>query len=416
VTPPGTEALVGGRYRLTTLIAVGGMGAVWKAWDERLQREVAVKLLKPELLHVRSADAGSLTRFRAEARHAAALSHPGIAAVYDYGETDAQAYLVMELVEGEPLVRMLARDGALPVPLAMRIVGLTALALEAAHDAGVIHRDIKPANLIIVRGNGGPSDIAVKVTDFGIARATDSAPLTRTGMVMGTASYLSPEQARAAPVTAASDIYSLGVVGYECLTGVRPFTGATAYAIAAAHAHQPPPPLPDSVPPAVRALIEQALAKNPADRPSSAGELGSAALRLADLAQAPPPRPTATPAPMPTAVLPRVAPVTEVQEVTPGNEPRPVKVLGRRRHRRRLWMIVVLAAIVGAAAALGLTYTGGSGTPSPSPTTSSHALGLSVHDNRVLDPGVSLEAATELQRLGLNLASFTAHVRDRRVP
>ena len=303
-----TGALIGGRYRLTSLIAIGGMGEVWRASDERLQRDVAIKLLKPELLDVPSASAGSLTRFRAEARHAAALSHPGIAAVYDYGETDAQAYLVMELVEGEPLSKLLAREGALPVPMALRIIGLTALALEAAHEAGVVHRDIKPANLIIVRGPGG---LDVKITDFGIARAEDSAPVTRTGMVMGTAHYLSPEQARAGTVTAASDVYSLGVVGYECLAGYRPFTGATAYAIAAAHAHQAPPPLPDTVPPAVRDLIARALAKKPGDRPLSAGQLGREALALADRPHplrppaplAPVPRPAPAP---PTAMLPAV--------------------------------------------------------------------------------------------------------------
>ncbi|BEP13193.1 hypothetical protein acdb102_15040 [Acidothermaceae bacterium B102] len=393
----GSDTIVGGRYRLTSLIATGGMGAVWRARDERLQREVAVKLLKPELLHVQGASIGSLTRFRAEARHAAALSHPGIAAVYDYGETADQAFLVMELVEGEPLSRLLAREGALPVPVALRIVGLTALALEAAHDAGVIHRDIKPANLIIVEGPGG---LDVKVTDFGIARTQDAAPLTRTGMVMGTAHYLSPEQARAGTVTPSSDLYSLGVVGYECLTGHRPFEGATAYAIAAAHAHQPPPPLPDTIPPAVRELIGRALAKNPADRPASAGDFGRTALALA-AGPYPPHLPVTAPRPVPappTAVLPAVA-------VAPAARPAPPPPLSRRRHRRRLWWIVVVAALVGAAAAVALIE-----------TDAAKAAAVSVQDNRSAGPSVYPEPATRPQRLGLDPAAYATDAHQRRVP
>ena len=393
MTAAGVDTLVGGRYRLTSLIATGGMGAVWRARDERLHREVAVKLLKPELLHVQSASIGSLTRFRAEARHAAALSHPGIAAVYDYGETAEQAFLVMELVEGEPLSRLLAREGALPVPVALRIVGLTALALEAAHDAGVIHRDIKPANLIIVERAGG---LDVKVTDFGIARAQDAAPLTRTGMVMGTAHYLSPEQARAGTVTPSSDLYSLGVVGYECLTGHRPFEGTTAYAVAAAHAHQPPPPLPDTIPPAVRDLIGRALAKSPADRPASAGELGRAALTLAAgpyPAHIPSTAPRPAPAP-PTAALPVVrAPAA------------PPPRLSRRLHRRRLWWIVIVAALVGAAAAVALIE-----------TNAAKASSVSVQDNRPAGSRVYPAPATRPQRLGIDPASYATQAHQRRVP
>ena len=380
------DTVVGGRYRLTSLIAVGGMGEVWRAWDDRLQREVAVKLLKPELLHVQAASAGSLTRFRAEARHAAALSHPGIAAVYDYGETDAQAYLVMELVEGEPLSRLLGREGALPLQEALRIVGLTGLALEAAHEAGVIHRDIKPANLIIVDGPGG---LDVKITDFGIARGGDSAPLTRTGMVMGTAHYLSPEQARAGTVTPASDVYSLGVVGYEALTGVRPFEGATAYAVAAAHAHQPPPPMPDTIPPAVRDLIGRALAKKPTERPASAGELGRAALALAQ-------RPYPAPPPPPVRRAPAPAPPTAALPAVPE---------APDRTRRRLWLIVIVAALVGALAAVALIV-----------SDAAKATGPSVHDNRPVALGVHLEPATRPQRLGLGAPSIDAEAHLRRVP
>ncbi|MDX6210489.1 MAG: eukaryotic-like serine/threonine-protein kinase, partial [Frankiales bacterium] len=187
MSPADPERLVAGRYRLTRQIAVGGMGEVWQAIDERLGRTVAVKLLKPEY----SREPTFLARFRGEARHAAALSHPGIAAVFDYGEVQdggrMLAYLVMEYVDGEPLSHLLTAGQALPPALALQIVGQTGLALQAAHDAGVIHRDVKPGNLLIVRANrDDPSDVQVKVTDFGIARAIDAAPLTRTGMVMGT--------------------------------------------------------------------------------------------------------------------------------------------------------------------------------------------------------------------------------------
>jgi serine/threonine-protein kinase len=166
----------------------------------------------------------------------------------------------MELVEGKPLVTILHEEGKLPVDWTLHVLGQAADGLSAAHHAGVVHRDIKPGNLI-VRPDG-----VVKLTDFGIARARDATPLTRTGMVVGTAQYLSPEQAQGFEVTSASDVYSLGVVGYECLTGGRPFDGTSQVAVALAHINRPPPPLPANVPPAVRLLIERALAKDPADR------------------------------------------------------------------------------------------------------------------------------------------------------
>jgi serine/threonine-protein kinase len=181
----------------------------------------------------------------------------------------------MEFVEGHPLVTILHDEHRLPPDWTLHVLGQSAEGLSAAHRAGVVHRDIKPGNLI-VRPDG-----VVKLTDFGIAQARDAAPLTRTGMVVGTAQYLSPEQAQGMEVTAASDVYSLGVVGYECLSGARPFDGASQVAIALAHINRPPPPLPAEVPPAVRLLIERALAKDPADRFPDGGAFAEAIRRVA---------------------------------------------------------------------------------------------------------------------------------------
>src|SRR3954452_18823077 len=262
---------LGDRYRLEQRIAIGGMGEVWQATDALLGRRVAVKVLKPEY----AADPHFVERFRNEARHTAALSHPGIANVFDYGEIDDMPYLVMELVNGEPLSTVLARDGRLTPASTLDIVGQAGLALQAAHDIGVIHRDVKPGN-ILLRPDG-----VVKVTDFGIARAVDAAPVTQTGMVVGTAAYLSPEQAAGKPVTPASDIYALGVVTYECLAGRRPFDDASPVAVAMAHINTKPPALPKDTPPLVADFVTRALDKDPTRRQPSAGDFGRTALALA---------------------------------------------------------------------------------------------------------------------------------------
>jgi hypothetical protein len=268
------EVILAGRYRLVRRLASGGMGQVWRANDEILGRAVAVKLLRSEYAE----DPEFLDRFRAEARRTAALSHPGIASVFDYGETgdpDAEgttAYLVMELVEGEPLSALLAREGRLSPAHALDVLAQSALALDSAHQAGVVHRDVKPSNLLLRR------DGVVKVTDFGIAHAADEAPRTEAGMVVGTAAYLSPEQVACRPATPASDVYALGVVTYECLAGRRPFTGDHPIALALAHRRSAPPPLPDDVPDPVRELVACTMSKAPQARPPSAGALGRQAL------------------------------------------------------------------------------------------------------------------------------------------
>jgi eukaryotic-like serine/threonine-protein kinase len=260
-----TDYLLAGRYRLTDRIAAGGMGEVWRGEDVLLNRAVAVKLLPTG----RAGDESFLARFRAEARYAASLSHPGIARVYDYGESAefGGAYLIMELVKGEPLSAILARAGRLSPDPTLDIIGQAARALDAAHQAGIVHRDIKPGNLLVAGGG------TTKITDFGIAtavRAAQASHLTETGMVMGTAMYVSPEQATGAPVDASSDIYSLGVVAYECLAGRVPFMASEPLAIAYAHKHAPVPALPPDVPQPVADLVYDMLAKTPAGRPASA--------------------------------------------------------------------------------------------------------------------------------------------------
>ncbi|MBY6411906.1 serine/threonine protein kinase [Rhodococcus sp. BP-252] len=269
--PLSNGALIAQRYRLIRLIATGGMGQVWEAMDTRLDRKVAVKVLKAEF----SEDPEFLQRFRFEARTTAQLNHSGIAGVYDYGETrdeagESLAYLVMELVNGEPLNAVLGRVGRLPLGHALDMLEQTGRALQVAHSTGVVHRDVKPGNIMITPAG------QVKITDFGIAKAVDASPVTKTGMVMGTAQYIAPEQALGSEATAASDVYSLGAVGYEALSGSRPFTGEGALTVAMKHVREMPAPLPTDLPPHVRELIEITMAKDPVARYSNGGEFADA--------------------------------------------------------------------------------------------------------------------------------------------
>ena len=267
---PVSGLTFGGRYELSSRIAIGGMGEVWEATDLVIGRPVAIKILKDEYL----GDPGFLERFRAEARHAALVNHEGIANVYDYGEEDGSAFLVMELVPGEPLSSILERAHTMPPDRVLDVVSQTAMALHAAHAAGLVHRDIKPGNLLVT------PDGRVKITDFGIARITDQVPLTATGQVMGTVQYLSPEQASGQPASPATDIYSLGIVAYEALAGHRPFTGESQVAIAMAQINDTAPDLPHSVPEPIRRLVFACIAKAPSDRPTTAALLARAATAL----------------------------------------------------------------------------------------------------------------------------------------
>ncbi|RZU33865.1 protein kinase domain-containing protein [Blastococcus saxobsidens] len=258
---PAGASLLGGRYELLALLATGGMGQVWRARDTLLRRPVALKVLRSEY----TGDATFLARFRAEAQHAAVLTDRNIAALFDYGETPAEdgehlAYLVMELVEGESLAQLLAREGRLDVRRTLDVLGQTAAGLAAAHAAGLVHRDVKPGNVLVGR------DGVVKITDFGIAWSAGSAPLTQTGQLVGTAHYLSPEQAAGQKAGPASDVYALGMIGYECLAGHRAFDGDNSVQIALRHLREMPAPLPGDLPEPVRTLIDRALLKDPAER------------------------------------------------------------------------------------------------------------------------------------------------------
>ncbi|NEW29852.1 protein kinase domain-containing protein [Nocardia cyriacigeorgica] len=306
-------AMIADRYRLQRLIATGGMGQVWEALDTRLDRRVAVKVLKSEF----SADPTFRHRFRTEAKTTAQLNHSGIAGIYDYGETvDPQggevAYLVMELVQGEPLNTVLNRLGRLSVAQGLDMLEQTGRALQVAHAAGVVHRDVKPGNILVTPAG------QVKITDFGIAKAVDASPVTKTGMVMGTAQYIAPEQAVGEDATASSDVYSLGIVGYEALAGQRPFSGDGAITVAMKHVRETPPPMPSDLPPNVRELIDITIGKDPAQRYADGGEFADAVAAVRAGRRPPPPRGMGTgPAPTgatrvlppgPTVVLPSAQP------------------------------------------------------------------------------------------------------------
>ncbi|WP_208648959.1 serine/threonine-protein kinase [Micromonospora inaquosa] len=269
--------LLDDRYRLGERVATGGMGAVWRGTDVLLEREVAVKVLLPSLV----ADPEFTARFRAEARMLAALRHPGVVPVHDVGQAALDDgsrvdYLVMEYVEGEPLSARVRAVGRLDPATTMSVLAQAADALHTAHLAGIVHRDVKPGNLLV------KADGRVVLVDFGIARSRNMAGLTAANMVLGTASYMSPEQATGQPVSTATDIYALGAVAYFCLAGQPPFHGDNPLAVALRHAQEDPAALPADTPPAVAAVVARALAKRPEDRFGSAAELAAAAAEARD--------------------------------------------------------------------------------------------------------------------------------------
>ncbi|HEY5251703.1 MAG TPA: Stk1 family PASTA domain-containing Ser/Thr kinase, partial [Acidimicrobiales bacterium] len=263
-----------GRYELNHLIARGGMAEVYRAHDRLLDRPVALKVLFPEL----SVDRSFVERFRREAQAAANLSHPNIVPVFDWGEDTGTYFIVMEFVDGRPLSSILKTAGPLAADRTAEIAAPVAAALGYAHKHGVVHRDVKPGNVLIT------DDGQVKVTDFGIARAVNTEEsLTQTGAVMGTATYFSPEQAEGMGVDARTDIYSLGVVLFEMVTGRPPFLGDTPVAVASKHVRDHPPlprELNPSIPPTFEAIILKAMDKNPDNRYATSEDLRADLLRF----------------------------------------------------------------------------------------------------------------------------------------
>jgi hypothetical protein len=262
---------IGGRYRLTAPLGEGGMSTLWRAVDQQLDREVAVKILRPQY----SADPGFAARFRQEARSVASLTHPNIVSVYDYG-TDAEGttqYIVMQLVEGRDLAAILKERGRISTDDAVQVAIAVASALEAAHRRGIVHRDVKPGNILIT------DEGDVKVTDFGIARAVSEASMTVTGTTLGSVHYFSPEQARGDEVTGRSDVYALGIVLYEMLTGHRPFEGDSAAGVALKRlTENPPRPMVagQPLPPGLEAILRRALEREPDKRFPDAGSFAEA--------------------------------------------------------------------------------------------------------------------------------------------
>ena len=350
--------LAAGRYRVESMLGQGGMAAVYLAHDSELDRPVAIKVLAEHLAD----DEAFRERFLREARMAAKLSHPNIVHVYDQGEEGGQPFIVMEYVDGPTLGEELKRIGPFPparvVDLALQICG----GLEHAHASGLVHRDIKPGNLLL------REDGTVKIADFGIARAAQATKLTQIGSVLGTAAYLAPEQAAGEPVTASADIYSLGCVLFELLTGRTPHVFETLPELVVKQREEPITPISElrpDVPPEVEAAVMHCLARGPEYRPASAAELAK------ELAAGSPEPPT-EPLPAPSGVR-----ATEVATVPLARAEEPPTVPRTRAHRRQLtlppratWLLfAIVAALVFVVLAFALASGDGDGGTEQTPQT-----------------------------------------------
>lgn len=386
----GGPRILAGRYRLDEIIGRGGMSTVYRGTDLALDRVVAVKVALDPLAEDNPV---YVARFKREAHAAAALNHPGIVTIYDAGTDGATRFIVMECVRGRSLAEILRDERPVEPARAARIGADVADALSAAHAAGIVHRDIKPGNVMVA------DDGAVKVLDFGIARTEDAVTITQTALVLGTAPYMSPEQALGQPADARSDIYSLGCVLYEMLTGEPPFMADVPAGVMHQHvrvAPRPPVSLNPAIPPALNALVLQMLAKSPDERPQTASEVrdrlrevvaqpstplavppsSPAEDAVAGEAAVPPPAstireaaPAADPAPTP-APAPAPAP-TPAAEPTPAAPAAAVPATASTRplgrppgptRRRALWGAAVVLAVLLAGAAVALALNGGSGT------------------------------------------------------
>ena len=355
-----SDTLIGtvfdGRYRIVRKLGAGGMADVYLAEDQELGRNVAIKILNDR----HAADDSFIERFRREAKNAAGLSHPNIVSIYDRGEAEGTYYIAMEYLEGRSLKELIVSRGPAPIKVSIDYARQILAALAAAHRRGIVHRDIKPHN-VLVNPEG-----RLKVTDFGIARSGAS-QMTEVGSIIGTAQYLSPEQARGAPVDQTSDLYSVGVVLYEMLTGQVPFTGDTPLEIAMKHLSEvpkPPSELRPEVPHDLDLIVLRALAKDPAERYQSAEEMDADLARVADGLPVDPETETAATAVLsgsgliaaaPTSVITRPTQVAPTRPAPPGSTP-PAGYYGyegppRRRRPVWPWVLSVLLLIAAGAAA-----------------------------------------------------------------
>lgn len=369
--------VLGGRYALGGVLGTGGMATVWRAVDEVLGREVAVKVLSPQL----AADPGFLARFEREARHAAALSHPGLVTVFDSGMDGAEPFIVMELVAGRTLRQVLDEQGMLPAGQAVGIAAAVCEALAEAHAAGLVHRDIKPGNIMLA------ADGQVKLLDLGIARAEGG---TRTVAVLGTAAYLSPEQASGEPAGPRADLYSLGCVLFEMLVGAPPFAADTAVALAYRQVHDdpgPPSARRPGLPPRLDQITARLLAKDPAVRPASAAAARAALLAALGLDA--------------TAALP--SPLA-------GPRPAPVSPLGLRR--LRLTETVLAVALATALAALvGVLLAGGSARSAAGlPPATHHAAAPESHKHHARPVRHKPRLAGSLPPVATAVAAFVGNL------
>jgi serine/threonine-protein kinase len=403
--------LIGGRYRVIAPLGEGGMATIWRAVDEQLDREVALKILRPQF----GSDVGFAARFKAEARSAAALNHPNIVPVYDYGTDGETQFIVMQLVDGLDLASRLRETGPLDPMEAARIAGEIASALAVAHRRGIVHRDVKPGNIIIT------DDGEVKVADFGIARAMSEASMTVTGTTLGSVHYFSPEQARGDEVTGASDVYSLGIVLYEMLSGRRPFEGDSAAGVALKRLTDDPAP-PSSwgraMPRGLEAIVMRALERDPSDRYADAGAFADALREWQADPSLVPAAAALPPAALPSAPLPPAEPPAgeptmyvppRVDDVPPPRPPR--RYAPEPRYEREpergggtpwwTWLLLVLGVVLlGAMGFLGAQLIGGLGPSTSSSPSPSSAVEVTVPD-WVGDPIVAVRE--EAQRLGVEL-------------
>jgi eukaryotic-like serine/threonine-protein kinase len=344
-----------GRYRLGEILGQGGMALVYRARDGELDRPVAIKLLADDL----APDEALRRRFLREARLAARLAHPNVVQVYDLGAVDGRPYIVMEYVEGETLAEVLERRGRIPAREAAGLALQVCAGLQHAHEAGLVHRDVKPQNILV------SADGTLKIADFGIARSAQGTRLTEIGDVLGTAAYLAPEQAAGEEVTAAADIYALGVVFYELLTGRRPYTVETLTQLLLRQQEQPVIPvgeLAPDVPPALEDIVMRCLARIPDYRPASAAALADQlAAALSELPTRPLQRASVATEEAPTRIAwpRRVLPRTKLYETA---------MRDRSRSGRRVWRAAAILVVSVVLALIAVSSLGGSDRPSrPSP-------------------------------------------------